>query len=125
MILTTWCVGQRGTLDLQGVHESIEQSIVTRINPTSSRDIRPAGCTARTSGNLRICESDTRGARRGVKLVNRLYRSSQVRDRAIPGSGLGLALSRAVVHRHHGTIQLAERDGPGTTVMVRLPLDSR
>jgi PAS domain S-box-containing protein len=59
------------------------------------------------------------------KLFHRLYRSSQVRDRAIPGTGLGLALSRAVVHRHHGTIELAERDGPGTTVVVRLPLDPR
>jgi PAS domain S-box-containing protein len=59
------------------------------------------------------------------KLFSRLYRSSKVRDRAIPGTGLGLALSRAVVHRHHGTIELAERDGPGTTVVVRLPLDPR
>ena len=59
------------------------------------------------------------------KLFNRLYRSSKVRDRAIPGTGLGLTLSRAVVHRHHGTIELAERDGPGTTVVVRLPLNPR
>jgi signal transduction histidine kinase len=35
-----------------------------------------------------------------------MYRSSVVRDRAIPGTGLGLALSRAVVQRHHGTIQM-------------------
>jgi signal transduction histidine kinase len=30
-----------------------------------------------------------------------------------------------VVHRHHGTIELTEHDGPGTTVLVRLPLDAR
>ena len=59
------------------------------------------------------------------KLFARLYRSSMVRDRAIPGTGLGLALSRAVVHRHHGTIELPEHDGPGTTVLVRLPLEPR
>ncbi|HEV7964900.1 MAG TPA: ATP-binding protein [Actinoplanes sp.] len=59
------------------------------------------------------------------KLFTRLYRSSRVRDRAIPGTGLGLALSRAVVHRHHGTIELIEHEGPGTTVKVRLPLDAR
>ena len=59
------------------------------------------------------------------RLFTRLYRSSRVRDRAIPGNGLGLALSRAVVHRHHGTIELVDHDGPGTTVKVRLPLTSR
>jgi PAS domain S-box-containing protein len=59
------------------------------------------------------------------KLFARLYRGSQVRDRAIPGTGLGLALSRAVVQRHRGTIELIDRDGPGTTVIVRLPLDAR
>ena len=48
-----------------------------------------------------------------------------VRDRAIPGTGLGLALSRAVVQRHHGTIQIVDHEGPGTTVLVRLPLDAR
>jgi len=59
------------------------------------------------------------------KLFTRLYRSSRVRDRAIPGTGLGLALSRVVVQRHHGTIELIDHDGPGTTVKVRLPLDLR
>jgi signal transduction histidine kinase len=59
------------------------------------------------------------------RLFTRLYRSSRVRDRAIPGTGLGLALSRAVVHRHHGTIELVDNDGPGTTVRVRLPLAAR
>ena len=59
------------------------------------------------------------------KLFIRLYRSSRVRDRAIPGTGLGLAMSRAVVQRHHGTIELADNEGKGTTVLVRLPLDPR
>jgi len=53
------------------------------------------------------------------------FRTSRVRDRSVPGTGLGLTLSRAVVHRHHGTIELTEHDGDGTTVLVRLPLDAR
>jgi signal transduction histidine kinase len=59
------------------------------------------------------------------QMFTRLYRTTRARDRAIPGSGLGLALSRAVVERHHGTIELAPHDGPGTTIMVRLPLETR
>jgi signal transduction histidine kinase len=27
------------------------------------------------------------------------------------------------VQRHHGTIELADHEGPGTTVRVQLPLD--
>jgi PAS domain S-box-containing protein len=59
------------------------------------------------------------------KLFTRLYRSNNVRDRAIPGTGLGLALSRTVAQRHHGSIELLDHEGPGTTVVVRLPLDQR
>jgi PAS domain S-box-containing protein len=59
------------------------------------------------------------------QMFTRLYRTTRARDRAIPGTGLGLALSRAVVERHHGTIELATHEGPGTTVRVRLPLDGR
>jgi len=59
------------------------------------------------------------------KLFTRLYRSTAVLDRAIPGTGLGLALSRAVVKRHHGTIEMVGHEGPGTTVLVRLPLLAR
>jgi len=53
------------------------------------------------------------------------YRTSRSRDRAVPGAGLGLTLSRAVVQRHHGTVELIGHDGPGTTIKVRLPLDAR
>jgi signal transduction histidine kinase len=40
----------------------------------------------------------------------------------IPGNGLGLWVSRAIVARHGGTLTLASREGQGTTVMLRLPL---
>lgn len=37
------------------------------------------------------------------------------------GSGLGLAVSRSVIERHHGRIWLATEAGPGTTFCVWLP----
>jgi signal transduction histidine kinase len=30
-----------------------------------------------------------------------------------------------VVTRHHGSIELVDHEGKGTTVLVRLPLDAR
>jgi PAS domain S-box-containing protein len=60
------------------------------------------------------------------KMFTGLYRTSRARDKAIPGTGLGLTLSRAVVSRHHGSIELVEHDdAPGTTVLLRLPMDAR
>jgi two-component system OmpR family sensor kinase len=49
-----------------------------------------------------------------------LYRGQ--RARGIPGSGLGLALARAIVERHGGEIRLRSRAGQGTAVAVRLPV---
>ena len=48
-----------------------------------------------------------------------LYRGEQARG--IPGSGLGLALVRAIVTRHNGSITLRSRPGEGTVFIMRLP----
>ena len=37
------------------------------------------------------------------------------------GSGLGLAIVRAIAEAHGGTAAIADRDGPGATVRLRLP----
>jgi len=48
-----------------------------------------------------------------------LYRGESARG--IPGSGLGLALVRAIVTRHDGTINLRSRSNEGTVFTIRLP----
>ncbi|GIM92790.1 sensor histidine kinase [Paractinoplanes toevensis] len=55
------------------------------------------------------------------RLFRRFYRASTALDKRIPGTGLGLVITRGIVERHHGTITLAEHTGPGTTFVVRLP----
>lgn len=49
-----------------------------------------------------------------------LYRSQSARG--IPGSGLGLALTRAIIKRHGGSIMLRSRAGEGTVFTVHLPV---
>ncbi|WP_326999679.1 HAMP domain-containing histidine kinase [Dactylosporangium sp. NBC_01737] len=56
------------------------------------------------------------------EVFERFQRSSRVRDLGIPGLGLSLATSRAVLDRHQGTITLHETRGGGVTAEVRLPL---
>jgi two-component system OmpR family sensor kinase len=49
-----------------------------------------------------------------------LYRGRGARG--IPGSGLGLALVRAIAERHDGQVDLRSREGQGTVFAIRLPI---
>jgi two-component system OmpR family sensor kinase len=49
-----------------------------------------------------------------------LYRGQGAQG--VPGSGLGLALVRAIVERHGGQVTLRSRAGQGTVVTMRLPV---
>jgi len=51
-----------------------------------------------------------------------LYRG--IGARGIPGSGLGLALVKAIINRHNGQVYLRSREGVGTVVTMRLPISS-
>jgi len=41
------------------------------------------------------------------------------------GLGLGLAVSRAIVEAHHGSLEIGSGEGEGTTVRVRFPVPER
>jgi signal transduction histidine kinase len=55
------------------------------------------------------------------RLFRRFYRASTALDRRIPGTGLGLVITRTIIERHHGTITLSDHAGPGTTFTIELP----
>ena len=56
------------------------------------------------------------------QLFSRFFRSSLAQKRAIPGSGLGLSIARAVIERHGGTIEVDSEIEQGTTFRVRVPI---
>src|SRR5262249_52952722 len=47
------------------------------------------------------------------------------RDKGIPGTGLGLYLSKAIVEAHGGSIAVVSEVGRGSTFTVRLPRHGR
>jgi two-component system OmpR family sensor kinase len=49
-----------------------------------------------------------------------LYRGEAARG--VPGSGLGLALVKAIVERHGGQVALSSRPGQGSLVILHLPI---
>ncbi|HET8879555.1 MAG TPA: HAMP domain-containing sensor histidine kinase, partial [Arthrobacter sp.] len=57
------------------------------------------------------------------RVFTRFFRSPAVRDGAIPGAGLGLSITKAIVEGHGGSISCRTRPGHGSTFTVQLPAD--
>ncbi len=55
-------------------------------------------------------------------LTRRFYRTDPSRSRAAGGTGLGLAIVKHIVERHRGRLDIASKQGVGTTVTVRIPV---
>lgn len=55
------------------------------------------------------------------RIFDRFYRAEPSRERAKGGAGLGLAIVRAIIERHAGRIEAANRPEGGTAFTVYLP----
>lgn len=56
-----------------------------------------------------------------AEAFTKFFRAGGVRNSTIPGVGLGLPISKAIVEAHGGTITLQSEPGQGTTFTVKVP----
>ena len=89
-------------------------------------------------GNVHVSASNERGrvllhvqddgmgmtAADADRVFTRFFRSPAVRGGSIPGAGLGLAITKAIVERHGGSISCRSRPGCGSTFTVELPAEA-
>jgi two-component system phosphate regulon sensor histidine kinase PhoR len=59
------------------------------------------------------------------RLFDRFYRVDNRDNREIGGTGIGLALVKALVEAHHGTVTVDSEVGQGSTFMVTLPIEQK
>lgn len=55
-------------------------------------------------------------------VFDRFYRISSADERTFPGLGMGLYISREIVHRHGGSLQVTSAKGHGSVFRVTFPL---
>src|SRR4051794_31433420 len=59
------------------------------------------------------------------RVFQRFFRSTTATAQAIPGTGLGLVITKAIAEAHGGSSSVESEPGRGTCFRVRLPVDGR
>jgi signal transduction histidine kinase len=79
---------------------------------------RGSGCVAIevTDSGIGIAPEDQR------RLFERFYRAEDAVERQVPGTGLGLYISRAIAEAHEGRLTVRSELGRGSTFRLELPL---
>jgi signal transduction histidine kinase len=112
-----------GRFDPDRLGQAIDNLVSNAIKYT------PAGGTVTvrvsTSGQNLTCEVADTGVGMTkedlAQAFTRFFRTAKAHSSAIPGAGLGLAITRAIVENHRGSITLTSTHGKGTTATITLP----
>ncbi|WP_456789434.1 sensor histidine kinase [Cellulomonas sp. P5_C5] len=104
--------------------QAVDNLVSNAIKFTPSGGTVRVGVTPSSSGGADVVVADT-----GIgippdelaQLTTRFFRASTATRRAIPGVGLGLSITKAVVDAHGGKLTITSTLGEGTTFTITLP----
>lgn len=102
-------------LDPQRLGQALTNVLTNALRHTPSGGAVTVDTTTDTQ-SIRLTVTDTGDGIHADQLPHifeRFYRGNLARDRDRAGSGIGLTISRAIVHAHHGTLTV-DSAGPGT-----------
>lgn len=57
------------------------------------------------------------------RIFERFYRVDKARSRQSGGTGLGLSIAKEIMARHQGDLYLVDKEGPGLTIRMELPVN--
>lgn len=105
------------------IEQVVENLVVNAIRHTPSGGIIELRAAPSESGMTLTVEDSGEGIppEHLPFVFDRFYKASSADGIASPGSGLGLSIVKAIVHRHGGRVSAASQLGRGTTVTVQLP----
>jgi len=106
---------------LKEMMENLVSNAIKYTLPGGRVDVR---FEAGEPGEVRIVVADTGigvPAREQDKLFQEFFRATNAKKHSPAGTGLGLALVKQTVERHHGRIRFESAEGRGTTVTIELP----
>jgi len=106
--------------------EQVMDNLVSNaIKYTDSGGRVEIGFARKDAGTLEIRVADTGiGIPEGEqeKLFQEFFRASNAKQHTTTGTGLGLALVKQTVERHHGELTITSAEGKGTMVTILLPI---
>jgi signal transduction histidine kinase len=110
--------------DAQRLGQAIDNLVSNAIKFTPAQG-RVTVYAGRDADDVLITVSDTGigiPATELSQLSTRFFRASTATRNAVPGVGLGLTITKAIVSAHGGTLGIESTEGVGTSFSIRLPI---
>jgi len=118
-----------GVAPVEGDRERVTQ-VIANLLSNAVKFTPPGGrvvARTMTDGAFAVIEVEDTGvgipADEQSHLFERFFRSSTATEQAIPGTGLGLVIAKAIVEAHGGRIRVRSESGVGTCFRVELPFE--
>ena len=109
-------------IDFESMHECLTNLVGNAIDACQMSDENSCYVTVRTfeEYNTIIYEVADNGCGMDYEIKRKVF-TTFFTTKGLGGSGIGLLMTKKIVHEHGGTIDLKSKPGKGTTFSIRLP----